>query len=40
MIQIESATTPFTSPGVVFQAVTALGRAEAMGLVPVEERIE
>ncbi len=40
MIQIESAKAPFTSPRVAFQAVTALGRADAMGLLPVNERIE
>lgn len=39
-IQIESAQAPFTSPGVAFQAVTALGRADAMGLLPANERIE
>jgi len=40
MIRIESAKAPFTSPGLAFQAVTALGRADAMGLFPAEERIE
>jgi hypothetical protein len=40
MIQIESARAPFTSPGVAFQAITALGRADAMGLLPADERIE
>lgn len=40
MIRIESAEDPFTSPSVVFQAVTALGRADAMGLLPVGEHIE
>ena len=40
MIQIESAKAPFTSPRVAFQAVTALGRADAMGLLPADERIE
>lgn len=40
MIQIESAKAPFTSPSVAFQAVTALGRAEAMGLLPADEHIE
>jgi hypothetical protein len=40
MIQIESAKAPFTSPRVVFQAVTALGRADAMGLLPADEHIE
>jgi hypothetical protein len=40
MIQIESTRAPFTSPRVAFQAITALGRADAMGLLPVDERIE
>ena len=40
MIQIESAKAPFTSPRIAFQAVTALGRADAMGLLPADERIE
>lgn len=40
MIQIESAKAPFTSPRVASQAVTALGRAEAMGLLPADEHIE
>jgi hypothetical protein len=40
MIQIESATAPFTTPRIAFQAVTALGRADAMGLLPAGERIE
>jgi hypothetical protein len=40
MIRIESARSPFTSPGVVFQAIKALGRADAMGLLPAHERIE
>lgn len=40
MIQIESASAPFTSPRVAFQAITALSRAEAMGLLPADERIE
>jgi hypothetical protein len=40
MIQIESAEAPFTSPRLALQAVTALGRAEAMGLLPPGERIE
>jgi hypothetical protein len=39
MIQIESARDPFTSPRIAFQAVTALGRADAMGLLPADERI-
>lgn len=40
MIQIESAEAPFTSPRVAFQAVTALGRADAMGLLPADEHIK
>ena len=40
MIQIESAKAPFTSPRLVFQAVTALGRADAMGLLPADEHIQ
>jgi len=40
MIQIESAKAPFTSLRVAFQAVTALGRADAMGLLPAGEHIE
>jgi hypothetical protein len=40
MIQIGSAKAPFTSPRVAFQAVTALGRADAMGLLPADEHIE
>ena len=40
MIQIESAKAPFTSPRIAFQAVTALGRADAMGLLPAGEPIE
>ena len=39
MIQIESAKAPFTSPRLAFQAVTALGRADAMGLLPADEHI-
>ncbi|MGA2741334.1 MAG: hypothetical protein ABSG65_28340 [Bryobacteraceae bacterium] len=39
MIQIESAKDPFTSPRVAFQAITALGRADAMGLLPVDAHI-
>ena len=39
MIQIESARDPFTLPGIAFQAVTVLGRADAMGLLPPDERI-
>jgi hypothetical protein len=40
MIQIESAKAPFTDPRIAFQAVTAFGRADAMGLLPRDERIE
>lgn len=39
MIQIESAKAPFTSRGIAFQAVSALGRADAMGLLPPDEHI-
>ena len=40
MIQIEAARAPFTSPRLAFQAVTALGRADAMGLLPADEHIQ
>lgn len=40
MIQIQSAIAPFTSPRIAFQAVTALGRADAMGLLPADEHVE
>jgi hypothetical protein len=40
MIQIESARPPFTSPRMAYQAITALGRADAMGLLPTGERSE
>jgi len=40
MIQIESAKGPFLSPGIAFQAVTVLGRADAMGLLPADEHIQ
>jgi hypothetical protein len=40
MIQIESARAPFTSPQIAFQAISILGRADAMGLLPPEERIQ
>ena len=40
MIRIESAKAPFTSPRIAFQAVTALGRADAMGILPPDEHIE
>jgi hypothetical protein len=40
MIQIESAKAPFTSPRLAFQAITALGRADAMGLLPADARIQ
>ena len=39
MIQIESSKAPFTFPRVAFQAVTALSRADAMGLLPANEHI-
>jgi len=37
MIRIESAKAPFTTRRAAFQAVTVLGRAEAMGLLPENE---
>ena len=40
MIRIESARAPFTSPRIAFRAATVLGRADAMGLLPADERIE
>jgi len=40
MIQIESIGAPFTSPRAAIRAVTALGRADAMGLLPRDEHIE
>lgn len=40
MIQIESVRAPFNSPGVAFQAIAALGGADAMGLLPEAERME
>jgi hypothetical protein len=40
MIQIESAKAPFAIPRVAFQAITVVGRADAMGLLPQDERIE
>ena len=40
IIQITSAKRPFTDPRVAHQAVTALGRAQAMGLLPEGELIE
>jgi len=40
MIQIESVKAPFTSPRLAFQAMTALGRADAMGLLPADEHIQ
>lgn len=40
MIQIESDKIPFQIPKVVYQAVTALGRADAMGLVPQNDKVE
>jgi hypothetical protein len=39
MIQIQSVREPFTAPGVAFQAITALARANAMGLLPADEQI-
>ncbi len=39
MIQITSAKSPFTDPRLAAQAVTALTRAEAMGLLPGTHRI-
>ena len=39
MIQIESVKAPFTSPRIAFKAVTALARADAMGLLPADEHI-
>jgi len=39
MIQIESVRAPFSSPRIAYQAVTALGRADAMGLLPPDEHI-
>jgi hypothetical protein len=39
MIQIDSARAPFNSPRVAFQAITAVGRADAMGLLPADELI-
>ena len=40
MIRIESADAPFTHPRIALEAVKALGRADAMGLLPAEEHIE
>src|ERR1035441_8468593 len=40
MIQIESAKGPFTSPRIACTGLTALGRADAMGLLPADEHIE
>jgi len=40
MIQIASAKSPFSSRRAVLQAMTALSRAEAMGLLPANESIE
>src|SRR5919198_4362933 len=40
MIKIDSAKAPFTSPRLAFQAVTALGRADAMGILPRDEHIQ
>ncbi len=38
-IQIESTRAPFTAPRLALQAIAALGRADAMGLLPAGERI-
>jgi hypothetical protein len=40
MIQITSSSGPFLNSHLAYQAVAALGRAEAMGLLPPKERIE
>jgi hypothetical protein len=40
MLQIESAKEPFTSPRAAFEAAIALSRADAMGLLPPDERID
>ena len=40
MIQIDSTSSPFTFRRVGFQAITVLGRADAMGILPQEERID
>lgn len=40
MIRIESAVAPFKSSRIAFYAMTALGRADAMGLFPPDEHIE
>jgi len=40
MFQIDSIGTPFNSPKVAVQAITTLGRADAMGLLPRDERME
>jgi hypothetical protein len=40
MVQVNSTETPFTSTKVAAQAITTLGRADAMGLLPRDGRIE
>lgn len=40
MIQIRSIDAPFDRPGVAASALAAIARAEAMGLLPEDERIE
>src|SRR3974377_1134712 len=40
MIQITSSKGAFRDPRIAFQAVTALSRADAMGLLPLKERID
>ena len=40
MIQITSSSGPFLNSHLAYQAVAALGRADAMGLLPPKERIE
>jgi len=40
MIQIISAEAPFTTPRIAYQAATAIGWADAMGLIPADERID
>ncbi|HYL37706.1 MAG TPA: hypothetical protein VEV17_17455 [Bryobacteraceae bacterium] len=40
MIQIQSIRAPFVTPRIVYQAIAALGRADAMGLLPAAEKIE
>ena len=40
MLQIESVSAPFTSPRIAVQAAAVLGRADAMGLLPIDEHIQ